>query len=221
MKLDIFCFAGLGLALVTRVAWVLVFMIQVLLHLVGTSGPVCTLATGVCQAFASFCLVPLQVPGLVGLLSTLVTGVDLVLGADGLGGSKGRVGTYHTTYRLTWVNAGKLGDAPLHRRVLFPAAGLILCFIMMLQILCTAGFKFTLFTVVFRVLVFMLHVLILILRLFGLVFTLFTEGHWFIVFFCLVLHKFLFLSDLMSTLITGAWQAMVHTIDSFQGVANL
>ena len=71
-----------------------------------------------------FCLVLLQVNRVVSLVSKLVTRVDLVLVACCLGGSKGRVGTYHTAYRLTWVNAGKLGDAPLHRRVLFPAASL-------------------------------------------------------------------------------------------------
>ena len=83
----------------------------------------------------------------VGLVSTLVTGVDLVIGAGWLGGSKGRVGTYHTAYRLTWGNAGKLGVASLHRRVLFPAASLVLCLNIMLQILCSAGLKFTLLTV--------------------------------------------------------------------------
>ena len=116
----------------------------------------------------------LQVNRDVGLVSTLVTGVDLVLVACWLRGSKGRVGTYHTAYRLTWGNASKLGDAPLHRRVLFPAAGLVLCLNMMLQILCSAGLEFTLFTVVFRVLVFILRVLLLILCLVGHVFTLVT-----------------------------------------------
>ena len=85
----------------------------------------------------------LQINRDVGLVSTLVTGVDLVFGAGWLGG----VGTYHTAYRLTWGSAGKLGVAPLHRRVLFPAAGLVLCFNMMLQILCSAGLEFTLLTV--------------------------------------------------------------------------
>ena len=89
----------------------------------------------------------LQINRDVGLVSTLVTGVDLVIGAGWLRGSKGRVGTYHTAYRLTWGNAGKLGDASLHRRVLFPAAGLVLCLNMMLQILCSAGLEFTLLTV--------------------------------------------------------------------------
>ena len=121
-----------------------------------------------------------------GLVSTLVTGVDLVLRAGWLGGSKGRVGTYHTAYRLTWGKAGKLGNAPLHRRALFSTAGLVLCLDMMLQILCSAVFEFTLFTVVFRVLVFILRVLLLILCLVGLLFTLFTERHWLFVFFCLV-----------------------------------
>ena len=91
----------------------------------------------------------------VGLVSTLVTGVDLVLVACWLRGSKAR--------------DGKLGNAPLHRRVLFPAAGLVLWVNMMLQILCSAVLEFTLFTVVFRRLV-----LLLIFCLFGHVFTLVT-----------------------------------------------
>ena len=94
-----------------------------------------------------FCLVLLQINRGVGLVSTLVTGVDSVIGAGWLGGSEGRVGTYHTAYRLTWGNAGKLGEASLHRRVLFLAAGLELCLNMMLQILCFAGLEFTLLTV--------------------------------------------------------------------------
>ena len=94
-----------------------------------------------------FCLVLLQINRDVGLVSTLVTGGDLVIWAGRLGGSKGRVGTYHTAYRLTWGNDGKLGDAPLHRRVLFPAACLVLCLNMMLQILFSAGLEFTLLTV--------------------------------------------------------------------------
>ena len=106
-----------------------------------------TLVTGVSLILVYFCLVLLQVNSDVGLMSTLVTRVDLVLVACCLGGSKGRVGTYHTAYRLTWVNAGKLGDASLHVRVSFPAAGLVLCLNMMLQILCSAGLEFTLLTV--------------------------------------------------------------------------
>ena len=116
----------------------------------------------------------LQVNRDVGLVSTLITGVDLVLVACWLRGSKGRVGTYHTAYRLTWGNVGKLGDAPLHRKVLFPAGGLVLCLNMMLHILCSAVLEFTLFTVVFRVLVFILRVLLLILCLVGHLFTLVT-----------------------------------------------
>ena len=52
-----------------------------------------------------FCLVLLQINRDIGLVSTVVTGVDLVIGAGWLRGSKGRVGTYHTAYRLTWGNA--------------------------------------------------------------------------------------------------------------------
>ena len=121
-----------------------------------------------------FCLVLFQVNRDVSLVSTLVTGVDLVLVACWLRGSKGRVGTYHTAYRLTWGNDGKLGDAPLHRRVLFPAACLVLCLNMMLQILCSAVLEFTLFTVAFRVLVLIRCVLLVIFCLVGHVFTLVT-----------------------------------------------
>ena len=47
----------------------------------------------------------LKIVSSAGFESTLVTGVDLVLVACWLRGSKGRVGTYNTAYRLTWGNA--------------------------------------------------------------------------------------------------------------------